>query len=340
MRKFIEAYNGEVDRYRRTGGNVDIDDFVNYDKVKWSRNLKLELKRANYAEFAESKVRISLYRPFCKRHLFFDRVLNEEVYVFPRISPTVVTESENRIIALTGPASEKPFLIQIVSGIADLHLVGAGSSTQCFPLYIYDEDGGNRRENITDWALGQFRAHYDDETITKSDIFHYVYGLLHHPDYREKYADNLKRDLPRIPFAPDFRAFAAAGERLAELHLNYEEAEPYELKWRIEEGAKTADLYRVEKMRLNKGKDVVRVNDCLQLAGIPQEAYDYRLGNRSALEWVIDQYRVRTYKRSGITSDPNNPDDPEYIVRLVGRVITVSVETVKAVEGLPEDFGG
>jgi predicted helicase len=211
-------------------------------------------------------------------------------------------------------------------------------AAQCFPFYVYDKDGGNRRENVTDWALKHFREHYGDKKITKWDIFHYVYGVLHHPGYRERFAENLKRELPRVPLAADFRAFANAGRELARLHLDYEDLEPYELDW-----IETPDVplsYRVEKMRLSKDKTQLKVNDSLALAGIPPEVFGYRLGNRSALEWVIDQYRVKTDKRSGITSDPNRPDDPEYIVHLVGRVVRVSLETVRIVEGLPEDYGG
>ena len=204
---------------------------------------------------------------------------------------------------------------------------------QCFPFYTYDEDGSNRRENITDWALAQFRAQYQDDTISKWDIFQYVYGLLHHPGYRERYQANLKRELPRLPFAPDFRAFAAAGARLAEIHVGYEEMAPYALE-EIEAPGQTLD-YRVEKMRLSKDKTQIRYNDFLTLGEVPAQAFDYRLGNRSALEWVIDQYRVKTDKRSGIVNDPNRADESRYIVNLLGRVIAVSLETVEIVAGLP-----
>jgi predicted helicase len=185
--------------------------------------------------------------------------------------------------------------------------------------------------------LKQFRDHYQDKKSTRGAIFHYVYGLLHHPGYRQKYADNLKRELPRIPFAPDFRSFAKAGEKLAELHLDYEKLKPFELDFI--ETPRVPLSYRVEdKMRLSKDKLRLTVNPSLTLAPIPPEVFDYRLGNRSALEWVIDQYQVSTDKRSGITSDPNREDDPEYIVRLVGQVIRVSMETVKLVNGLPVEF--
>ena len=246
------------------------------------------------------------------------------------------------------------------------------------PWLPADDDGLNRWENITNWALGYFRKQYGDKKISKWDIFHYVYGVLHHPEYREKYAENLKRELPRIPMAKHFRGFAEAGRALARLHVEYEAVEPWPLKF-IETGgiARTGPLahpsaslgtgargsdskagplaygrgsdknrptaqkgvpwlpftYRViDKMRLAKDRKSVRVNESLTLGGIPAEAFEYRLGNRSALEWVIDQYRVREDKRSGIRQDPNRDEDEEYIVRLVVRV---SVETVRIVKGLP-----
>lgn len=289
-------------------------------------------------EYASDKIRPALYRPFSAQSVYFADLVVDELGQFPRYFPISQTEDENRVIALTMLGSEKPFMTLVSSKITDLHLVGAGSGTVCFPFYTYDEDGTaepDRRENITDWALAQFRKHYKDDTISKWDIFYYVYGLLHHPAYRERYADNLKRDLPRIPFAPDFWAFAEAGKKLADLHLNYETIEPYKLDYRWTPGKPVS--YRVEKMRLAKDKKSLQFNESLRLEAIPPQTFDYRLGNRSALDWVIDQYQVKTDSRSGITSDPNAySDDEKYIVDLVGRVINVSLQTVEIVEGLPE----
>jgi predicted helicase len=162
---------------------------------------------------------------------------------------------------------------------------------------------------------------------------------LHHPGYRARFADNLKRELPRIPFLDDFRAFAEAGKALADLHLNYESLDPWPLNW--VENPELPLSYRVEKMKLGKDKTSLRVNDSLTLGGIPPEVFRYRLGNRSALEWVIDQYQVKPITGPGgdRTSDPNRPDVPEYIVRLAGQVVRVSMETVKIVEGMPPGFG-
>ena len=337
MSRTIQTYNEEVDRWKRRGElDTNVDNFVVYDdkKISWSRDLKLDLKRGKSAECAEYKVRDSLRRPFTKTHLFFDRILNEEVYVFPSIFPTVETETENRVICVSGLGHDV-FRCHIANRITEYKFSNSSNGgTQCFPFYTYDEDGTNRRENITDWALEQFREHYQDDSITKWDIFHYVYGLLHHPDYKERYQANLKRELPRLPFIPEFWRFAKAGQRLSEIHVGYEDLPEYRLEF-----IETPDMpldWRVEKMRFSKDKTQIVYNDFLTLDGIPPKALTYRLGNRSALEWIIDQYRVKEDKRSGIINDPNREDDPQYIVKLIGKVITVSLETMEIVEGLPK----
>jgi predicted helicase len=335
---FIEDYNLELDRYRRSGGKASPDSFVRYDRIIWDRDLKKDLQRGKYASFEEAKIRVALYRPFNKRFLFFDRVVNAEVYSLPDIFPTPEAEAENRVIVTSQIGFRaQTYNVLISKLIPDLHLCASIDGHQCFPFYVYDEDGSNRRENITHWAVEQFRDHYGDQRINKWGIFYYIYGVLHHPGYCEKFADNLKRELPRIPFAPDFVAFATAGEELARMHLDYEKLAPYPLKWVETPGVPLS--YRVEdKMRLSKDKARLVVNKSLTLAGIPPETFQYRLGNRSALEWVIDQYQLREDKRSGIRFDPNRADDPEYIVRLVGQVVRVSLETVRIVVGLPEQY--
>ncbi len=338
VQRMMEFYNPQVLKWLVTPEKsiVDIDNFVVYDntKISWSSGLKRKLKSGKLAEFSEKNVRTSLYRPFTKSHLYFDRLMNEAVYVFPSIFPTPETESENRVICVSGVGHDI-FRCHIANGISELKFSSSSNGgTQCFPFYTYDEDGSNRQENITDWALAEFQIHYGDDTITKRDIFHYNYGLLHHPAYREKYQMNLKRDLPHIPFAKDFWGFAKAGAALADLHVNYESAPKYDgLKYIVTEGMKVD--WDVEKMKLSKDKTQITYNDFLTLDGIPAEVYAYRLGNRSALEWVVDQYRVKTDKRSGIVNNPNRTDEPRYIVDLIGRVITVSLKTVEIVKNLP-----
>ncbi len=374
IQRMIETYNTEVSRWtQQTNREVSVDDFVmsNETKIKWSSGLKSKLKSGKVTHFSPEKMRVSLYRPFTKLNLYFDpRMMTERASVFPSIYPVPATEAENRVICVSNIGSNKPFQSLMVDVIPDLHLTG---DSQCFPFYTYDEDGTNRQENITDWALAEFQTHYKDDTITKWDIFHYNYGILHHPDYREKYQANLKRDLPRIPtllasnppiingmnacdspplikgaesnppvsllirgegIAADFWGFANAGAALADLHVNYESYPKYEKLRHIETPGMPID-WRVEKMKFSRDKTQLKYNDFLTLDGIPAEAFDYRLGNRSALEWVVDQYRVKTDKRSGIVNDPNRVDQPRYIVDLIGRVISLSLRTVEIVEELP-----
>ena len=335
--RMVESYNMEVVRWgQRPDRNVSLDNFVVSDdtKIKWSRDLKVKLERGAVTEYAERRMRPSLYRPFTRSNLYFDRIMNDVVSVFPFIFPTPETEIENQVICISGVGHDI-FRCHITNRIPEYKFSNSSNGgTQCFPFYTYDEDGTNRRENITDWALAAFRAHYADDTITKWDIFHYNYGLLHHPEYREKYEANLKRDLPHIPFAKDFWEFAKAGRRLADLHVNYESQPEYD-KLKFVQTPDTPLDWRVEKMKLSKDKTQIVYNHFLTLDGIPQRVFDYRLGTRSALEWVIDQYRVKTDKRSGIVNDPNRTDDPQYIVKLICKVIRTSLETVDIVEKLP-----
>ena len=328
----IENYNEQVFKWERQANHdANVDDFVDYNdkEIKWSSSLKQKLKSGHIAEFTEAKIRQSFYRPFTKSNLYFDRMMNDRVLLFPSIFPTSETETENRVIWLK-VGQEWPMFALKVNRIPETLPQGA---SQCFPFYTYDEDGTNRRENITNWALAQFRTHYEDDTIEKWDIFHYVYALLHHPNYRERYEVNLKRDLPRLPYTPDFWGFAKAGQRLGEIHVGYEDMEEYPLSF--VETPDTPLNWNVKKMKLSKDKTSLVYNEFLTLDGIPAKAFEYRLGNRSALEWIIDQYCVKTHKRSGIVNDPNRADDPQYIVKLIGKIIAVSLETVEIVEGLP-----
>ena len=396
VRKLIETYNGQVhviEQAKKKG----IEPLLESDghRIKWSSRLRECAQRGQYAEFNKRLIRVGLYRPFTKLRLYFDPVFVHRRSRVPVLFP--FGAQENTVIVCSDIAHRSPFTVLLTAAIPDFHLCATTDTVQCFPFYTHDEHGSNRRENITDWALNEFHSHYSDPNITKWDIFHYVYAVLHHPEYRERYAANLKRELPRIPFvgggaglqasvsgginsssslpkasaqparaerlketadpstrpptptgakpapvggpgkalARDdkdvFRAFVEAGRLLAELHVNYEQQSEHPLE-RTEKGQLN---WRVEKMRLGKDKTTLFYNEFLTLRGIPPETYEYRLGNRSALEWVIDQYQVSTDKRSGITNDPNRADDPEYIVRLIGQVITVSLETVKIVKSLP-----
>ena len=365
--EFADNYNTELHRWKQKGGPGDLDNFVSYEKVKWSETLKRHLSEGHEAKFAKDKICKSFYRPFTEMEIYYDAVFVDRPGKFEEIFPNKKARQENRCICLTAPGSEKPFLTLAANGLVDLHFAAFGCGTQCFPLFSYSEEGKRRRDNVTLQARTLFRIFYDDDTVKYADIFHYVYAVLHHPFYRTRFVENVKRDLPCIPFIgiaaaeeigrlfplaatkkmqgeakPDhnpkasaklFHAFAAAGKKLAELHVNYESADEFKLK-RIENKAAPLD-WRVEAMKLTKDKSAIIYNDFLTLAGIPPEVFDYKLGNRSALEWVIDQYRATRDEQGRIARDPNRLEDEQYIVRLIGQVVTVSLETMKVVRALP-----
>ncbi|MFN4986289.1 MAG: type ISP restriction/modification enzyme [Ignavibacteria bacterium] len=319
---------------------------IDYDerRISWSEGLLRNVSKGVLHSVDDANVRVGMYRPFHKRWLYYSSVFVDRRGSFTAYLPT--NGSVNWILSCSGIASSKPFSVFVTSCIGSFDLL---EKTQCFPLYIYNEDGSNRRDNITDWGFEQFTSHYNDYTITKLDVFHYVYGILHDPAYREKYAANLKRELPRIPFADNFWKVAELGKRLMELHVHYEDQSEFALheEWSLPKGylhpyglvvtsidqVPERDRYRVTKMKRDK-KDPTRliVNDFLTLSGIPTNVDEYKLGNRSALDWIVDQYQISTDKRSGITNDPNRDDDPTYIVRLIKKVVTVSVETVTAIK--------
>lgn len=339
----IEVYNQEVSRWaNRTDRKAKPDDFFTNDetRISWSETLKRHAEAGEHASYDKHHVRLGLYRPFCAQHVYFDALLNERRYQLPSIFPTG-NPGEN-IVLWCKTGSDWPFFAIATDRTPDV-LPQGGS--RCFPFFVYSQNGRDAKENIGDGSMGAFRLYYDDESITKRDIFHYVYAVLHHREYRERYAANLHRELPRIPFVPVgpntgggaekdlFHAFAKIGKRLCEIHVNYEKQPEHQLE-KVEKRGEKLD-YCVTKMRLSKDKTQIIYNKFLTLSGIPPETFEYRLGNRSALEWVIDQYQVSTDKRSGITNDPNRPDDPTYILRLIGQVITVSLETVKLVRALP-----
>ncbi len=355
-KSFISDYNSSLDRYKRetkdtNPKSIDVDMFCEqFPSVKWSELLKNTLRRELSLDYDKRSICQALYRPFTTQYLYFNSSLIERRYQMPKMFPLLFVQGENRAITVSGLGNDL-FVAHITNQVTDLKCAtAANGGNQCFPFYVYSEDGSNRRENITDWSLAEFRKHYSDNSIEKWGIFYYTYGLLHHPGYRETFAENLKRDLPRIPFAPDFRAFEKAGRELARLHLEYESLEEWPLQW--VETPKEKQSYRVEKMKIvpkygrhmsavpgiPNGSYSVIVNNWLTLRGISPEVFEYRLGNRSALEWVLDQYRVKKNEKAEIVSDPNREDDEKYIVRLIGQVVRVSIETVRIVKGLPEKW--
>jgi predicted helicase len=298
---------------------------VDYSVVKWDGTLKGYLSQGRHIAFRPTAIRRAIYRPFSKKYLYFDRLVNNSVYLQGRFFPTVAAEQENRAIVVTNEPQIE-FSALMVNVTPCLHV--GGRQGQCFPLFVYDEDGGNRRDNITDWALDLFQGRYESKEITKHDIFNYVYGVLHHTEYRQRFAGNLKRELPRIPLLNGFSSISAGGALLSELHTNFENVERWPLEW-VEAPKRPLSL-RVEKMTLSKDRATLRINDTLSLRGIPPEVHDYRIGGRSALAWVIDQHQLRHEGKEPL-SDPNSVTSPGEVVDLVGRVVRVSVETVRIV---------
>lgn len=340
----------------QTRSNKCIDDENNIKnlttkkKVSWTRAFKSDLKNKKVKKYNDECIRHALYRPFNKQRLYFSPELNGIVGQMPKLFPT--PETKNFVICLTSPGGDRaPFSIYISNDIIDLHFQSDG--TQCFPLYYYekrsayqatlfdtDNEEYTRKDGITNFILERCRESYGPK-VTKEDIFYYVYGLLHSPDYRKAFAADLKKMLPRIPLVEkpaDFWAFSKAGRTLADLHLNYE-TQPAcgEV---VVEGAEQGNFH-VEKMRFpdKKDKSVIEFNPRIKLTNIPLEAYDYVVNGRSAIEWVMERYQIKTDKASGITNDPNDwaqeQGKPRYILDLLLSVITVSLETMKIVEKLP-----
>ena len=367
----IDFYNHERLRYQNAGVMLPAEDFVERDSqnISWTHGLWDKIRKDTVIKYDSSKIRVSLYRPYCKQQLYYDTTFNErpgqQTVFFPD------AKQGNLIIALSG---SKGFCSLISNVPVDLHFVG---DTQCFPLYHYSEsDNGTltRQDAITDEALQVFRRAFPccfeyqlpvkrknartyyishvrngqegGPEITKEDIFYYIYGVLHSPEYRSRFDANLQKELPRIPLVGNdttFRAFADAGRKLANLHLNYERAD----RWNVQEMGENENPGSVVKMKWGKKRDsatgknitdysTLVYNANLTLRGIPERAQLYVVNGKSALNWLVDRYQVRTDSASGIVNDPNDySENPRFIVDLIERVITVSMKTLDIVETLP-----
>ena len=368
MGRMIDFYNSEVKRFNVAHPGLDtkarqarVDSFVNAApaSISWTVNLKQELARARQHNFDSTCMIPSLYRPFTKQWLYFNRVFNERVLQIPRIFPNAAVDNI-AIMVKQRPTADSQLAL-MVNAPPELQTDGGAQS---FPLYLYDEaaqisnddlfaepvEGGlRRRDAITDAGLAHFQSAYPAEQVSKEDVFYYVYGILHSPDYRESFADNLSKELPRIPAvkkAADFWSFSQAGRALAHLHLNYDTVEPYALVIEAKGPLTDAD-YRVEKMKLAKKGDKTAViyNHRITLKGIPEAAWEYVINGKAALDWVMERQAVRTDKSSGIVNDANDwaietMGNPKYPLELFQRVVTVSLETQKIVKALPKlDIG-
>lgn len=323
--------------------------------LSWSDVMKSDFRKNIFYEIENDGFRQCLYRPFSKSNLYFARGLNERQYQLPKLFPT--NQHDNVLICVPGIGNNKPYSVIITDNVPDLGLNGA---CQCFPLYWYEEMQPDdtmanlfdnpeqpqeveyiRHDGITDWILNEARSKYKSNSVTKEDIFYYVYGLLHNEDYRTQFDADLKKMLPRLPLvdtAEDFKAYSKAGRELADLHLNYEHRiAPADVVVNI----RTND-YRVQKMKFKSkaDKSTIVYNTGITISNIPLEAYEYVVNGRSAIEWIMERYQIKTDKDSGITNDPNDwateHNDEKYILNLLLSVITVSLETLKIVKGLPK----
>ena len=315
--------------------------------IRWNRTLKNSLRRMRVITYSSNNVLAASYRPFVKQFLYVDPALSH----LPGIKRTMFpdADSDNRAICVPGIGSTAPFSVLMLDAMPDLEFVSKG---QWFPRYRYQQpaDGQGqlpgiqasleRIDNITDTALRQFRIHYSDSTITKDAIFDYVYGVLHAPGYRERFANDLTKELPRIPFA-SFHTFATAGRELAALHLGYEHCEEYPLDLVFAKpGEPRPEHFQLgtRAMRFDDDeKTELIVNDHLRLRNIPVAAHRYHVNGRTPLEWFIDRYRIKQDKESRIVNDPNGWfDDPRDLIAAIRRIVHVSVESARIIESLPD----
>lgn len=364
MRKTIDFYNREVERYLQSDRVAEVDDFVDKDprKMSWDHAQRQGVRSGKQVPYAESAIVPACYRPFSRQWLYLDSFYNNRVYQIPRLFPNA--KSGNRAICISGRGFRRDFSVLMADSVPSLYFADIDTS-QCFPLLAYETNGAGAgelfsadvdgiRSGVSDAGLRYFHDAYPAEEISNEDVFYYVYGLLHSTEYRERYGDSLRRELARIPWVrtpEDFWAFSRAGRALGDLHVDYESVEPHPVT--IKQGdLRTAVIkdpkafYRVEKMRFGgngreKDKTTVVYNANITMQDIPLEAYDYVVNSKPALEWVMERQAVTTDKASGIVNDANlyaieTVGDPAYPLKLFKRVITVSLETMKIVRSLPK----
>ncbi|WP_420231253.1 DEAD/DEAH box helicase [Pseudomonas sp. ABY48] len=370
VQSMSDFYNQELLRYKMACIALDKrehpepESFFDSDplKISWDGELKVACAKGKHLSFTENKLVPAHYRPFYKSWYYSGSEINLRLYQIPRMFPDAFVD--NLAIVVTGLGTTKDFSALITNVLPDIQLQANG---QCFPLYLYSSpedqakasktvpglfdtpvpsNTSSRRDAITDEGLAHFSAAYFGEVISKEDLFYYVYGLLHSPQYRRKYADNLSKELPRIPAVKavvDFWAYSKAGRALAELHLNYETVPLYSAN--VQSSATNDSDYRVEQMKYGKrGKDkdltTLHYNAKITVTGIPLQAYDYIVNGKPALDWVVERQCISTHKDSGITNDANDwaietMKNPKYPLELFLRVVTVSMETMRIVGALP-----
>ncbi len=334
-----------IDVYSRT---LSDEKYEEKNSIKWDRELNKYIDRGIDKKFSENKILTALYRPFTHQYFYFDKHFNGMTYQWFDIFN--FDDKSNLFIAINSLGNNKDFHCLASNTVVDLHLTG---DSQCIPLYRYSKKG-ERIENITDWGLEQFRTNYKDKKITKENIFHYTYAVLHNPAYRKKYELNLKREFPRIPFYEDFWQWAKWGKKLMELHINYETVKPYSLKENTfktkAEATKQKKLLAVVKepqslyalkpkikvkLKADKDNGIIELDELTYLSGVPAEAWEYKLGNRSALEWILDQYKEKKPSDPTIAEKFNTYRFADYkpqVIDLLKRVCTVSIKTMEIIK--------
>ena len=312
--------------------NQATKDNIVVDEIKWSESLRNSLKSKIKSKFRKKLIIDFNYRPFVKQNYYSDKIFSDRLTKNHYDYFGSGLCSENKVISFCGKNHSKKF-----HSLASIIIFGFDflEKTQCLPLYRYDQEG-NRHENITDWGLSQFTSHYQDKAITKEDIFYYTYAVLHNPEYRKKYELNLKREFPRLPFYDNFFKWATWGKQLMELHINYETVAPFELQIVDNTHLVKDKNYKLKvKLKADKVNNIIAIDEHTYIHGIPESAWLYKLGNRSALEWVLDQYKEKKYTDKTIAENFNTyrfADYKNHVIDLLKRVCTVSVETMKIIE--------
>lgn len=357
IQRMIGFYNEQVQSYidsKKINPKIEVNDFIDRNplKISWTSSLIPKVERKIFVNFESEKTISSLYRPFYKQKLYFGEHLVHRRGQFEDFFPLPYSKP-NFVIFISGVGVSGDFSCLMSNSITDGQVLQNG---QCFPLYyyeqnnniqksIFDEGGDNkyiRKDGVSDYILEKSKKQYGANNISKEDIFYYVYGILHSPEYRETFSNDLKKMLPRIPLVEDVRdfwSFSKSGRELAELHLSYEQVPRYDSVNVIGE---EYGFFRVEKMRFPKKdqKDTIIFNSKISIQNIPSKAYEYVINGKSAIEWVMERYQITTHKESQITNDPNDWSEevgnPRYILDLILSVINVSVQTVGIVKNLPK----
>lgn len=329
---FVDFFNSEEKRWEDSDKKIPLNNFVDRT-IKWTSELESHLGNKAFLKFRPECMRSSFYRPFIKENFYYDRIIVHRTYQQTEFFP-IENNVRNILIAISGINNPKSFCVLASDRIVDLHFNG---DSQCFAFYRYIENG-DCVENITDWALAEFRKHYRDKKITKGDLLNYIYAVLHHPAYRKKYAINLKEEFPRIPYYKDFWKWVDWGKLLLEMHIHFEQVTPYPLKRENKDGEKLRKAV-APRLLARKEQGVIEIDTLTILSGIPPEAWQYRLGTYTALEWVLERYKEKEPRDPTIREKFNTyrfADYKETVIDLLMRVCTVSVETMKIIHQMPE----